>query len=979
MSLKRILVLLAFIPYFVQGQGFGLGLNPSNISWNQINTDKVQVIFPVGLEDRAQRAANLIHMLDDSSYYQLDVLREKVSIILQNQTTISNGFVTVSPFRSEFFTTPPQFGFGGAVDWMDFLTIHEYRHVQQYSNARRGITKLGSYLFGQNGWGGFAVVAMPRWFFEGDATFYETALTNAGRGRTPDFDRLYRALMLDNRHYNYEKASAFSFKDFVPNHYNLGYYMTTHIRNKYGQEALNQAAIDAVNYKGIFYPLNRGFKSSTGLGTKALYRETFQTLADEWQNEAEQLDLTPSRQINEQEKIAFTSYKQPVFIDNETIIAEKSGFREIRTFVKIDRRTGAESVVTRPGLYSPDNAVLSSYGDRWLFWAERTVDERWGNQNFSVITRYDMERGKKQKLTKRSKYFAPEVSPDGKQIVTSLVPETTQYGLHILQSGTGELVTAIDNPENYFFSFPRWVDNERVIVVVQHRGLQGLAIINIHNESYDWLIDLQQHQLSYPRVHGNHAFFNSTRTGIDNIHAVNLSTKEESQVTSTLLGGVQPVISPDGSTLVYSEFTAMGWNLMEMELDPNQWRPIKERYPTEIDFYQPAVSQGNILENVPKEEFPVGKFNKSEGLFQLHSWSAIALHPNYGGIVFMGNKLSTLSASANYQYNVNEDEGSWGVSGNFAEWYPVLRVDYDHANRSRNTLVYYEDISPSDTIFQFAATSEWVEDDIGVGVILPFNLTSGNHFGNLEVETMYSQIFMKDYEYLLGLPGETRAFSRIDQSFGAAEINVEFNRFQTAAVRQVLPRWAQLVDLSYRRTIGTEKYASTYFHAIGRFIFPGIVKTHGFSIRPGIKLEDLTDNYKFRDNFFYARGYDASFADNVWRIGADYTFPLWLPDIAIGPFLFLKRIKLSPFYDFDRSILKSRNIDELEPLANPSVEGSLNEIITNRASTGAELRFEFRFLRLVDADIGVRYNYLIDEPNPSDQHTFSFVLGGITF
>ena len=68
-------------------------------------------------------------------------------------------------------------------------------------NARRGWTKVASVLFGQNGLGGGAGLAMPRWFFEGDATFYETQLTNAGRGRTPDFDKEYRSLMLSDRFY----------------------------------------------------------------------------------------------------------------------------------------------------------------------------------------------------------------------------------------------------------------------------------------------------------------------------------------------------------------------------------------------------------------------------------------------------------------------------------------------------------------------------------------------------------------------------------------------------------------------------------------------------------------------------------------------------------------------------------------------------------------------------------------------------------
>ena len=46
-----------------------------------------------------------------------------ITILLQNQGVISNGFVQLAPRRSEFYTTPPQnLDFNG-------LAIHELRHV----------------------------------------------------------------------------------------------------------------------------------------------------------------------------------------------------------------------------------------------------------------------------------------------------------------------------------------------------------------------------------------------------------------------------------------------------------------------------------------------------------------------------------------------------------------------------------------------------------------------------------------------------------------------------------------------------------------------------------------------------------------------------------------------------------------------------------------------------------------------------------
>jgi len=173
-----------------------------------------------------------VHYLYDSTQISIGERAGKISIFLQNQDTRSNGFVSVAPFRSELFITSPQFNFTGTADFLDILTIHEYRHVQQFLNARRGFTGLVAKVFGQIGWATISRLALPQWYWEGDAIVMETALTDAGRGRMPDFTRQYWALALNDRFYNYEKASAGSFKDFVPDPWHHGYFMVKHLRTK---------------------------------------------------------------------------------------------------------------------------------------------------------------------------------------------------------------------------------------------------------------------------------------------------------------------------------------------------------------------------------------------------------------------------------------------------------------------------------------------------------------------------------------------------------------------------------------------------------------------------------------------------------------------------------------------------------------------------------------------------------------------------
>jgi hypothetical protein len=112
----------------------------------------------------------------------------KIPVILQNQSSVSNGFVTLTPRRSEFYTMPPQdYNFLGTNDWLDQLAAHEYRHVVQYQRANSGFNRALYYAFGPATLAAMASTSVPKWLWEGDAVAAETAFTHSGRGRIPNF------------------------------------------------------------------------------------------------------------------------------------------------------------------------------------------------------------------------------------------------------------------------------------------------------------------------------------------------------------------------------------------------------------------------------------------------------------------------------------------------------------------------------------------------------------------------------------------------------------------------------------------------------------------------------------------------------------------------------------------------------------------------------------------------------------------------
>ncbi len=216
-----------------------LDQNPANLRWYQLKTPHFRVLYPAGLDTIAQRTARRLEGIYEPASASLGRRPRPISVVLQNQTTSSNGFVTLFPRRSEFFAVTPQdAGLLGTYDWLDLLAVHEYRHVVQFDKGLQGGWRALYALLGNTGLG-FARLTLPDWFMEGDAVSTETLMSTSGRGRIPNFDLALRANLLAAadaklQPFAYAKAVCGSFRDNVPNHYVLGYHLTTFLKQQRG-------------------------------------------------------------------------------------------------------------------------------------------------------------------------------------------------------------------------------------------------------------------------------------------------------------------------------------------------------------------------------------------------------------------------------------------------------------------------------------------------------------------------------------------------------------------------------------------------------------------------------------------------------------------------------------------------------------------------------------------------------------------------
>ena len=154
---------------------------PPNITWYQKKSKNFTVYFPKELDSIANYTISFLdNNINDIKIHPKDKIRRS-KIILHNQNSIPNAFVTSSPRRSEFYVNakPESPHFLHNNNWIDLLSIHEYRHlVQREVGHNNFFNKLVFYLFGEGLSSMLIRSSAPNWYWEGDAVYAETEKSN---------------------------------------------------------------------------------------------------------------------------------------------------------------------------------------------------------------------------------------------------------------------------------------------------------------------------------------------------------------------------------------------------------------------------------------------------------------------------------------------------------------------------------------------------------------------------------------------------------------------------------------------------------------------------------------------------------------------------------------------------------------------------------------------------------------------------------
>lgn len=917
------LLILSIISLPVFSQIFDSEQNPLSVKWRQIEVNGFKIIFPTELENEAQRMANTINKIYPYVGQSLGRKKTNIPIVLQNRGTMANGFVQLAPKKSQFYTTPPQQF--DSQDWLNNLAVHELRHVAQFDKITGGKAKP----FPEEIYFAYLGAAIPTWFFEGDAVSIETSLTNAGRGRQTSWIMPFRTSLLNGKTFSYAKNYFGSNKDNTAGYYQMGYLMVSNLRKEFGKGISDSLLSDIHNRPLRLYPFSQSLKKYTGKNTGAYYKQTITQLKEAWQKQA---DLTTSENyesLNRSAKYA-SNYFLPTEIAEGKILALKQTKSETPGFVLINPDKSEERLFKIAYQEQP----WFSYGNGILVWDEIRTDPRYKQRSYSVICSYNFATKTKTQLTFKTRIFSPSISADGKKIIAVQIDLSNKSNLVLIDPTSGKITKTLPNTEKSILQMPALNTNGSEIAYISVSE-KGKALWLIANGESSKLISETNQQLSRPVFLNDKIAFNAHLSGLDNIYEVDVQNKKISALTASKFGGFNPSLGLDGKSVVFNNFQLTGYDIAKT---PISAKPVQAN---QFVYFGAAAEKqentGNVFEQIPNVNYATKKYSPLAHSFSFHSISPTVDDNDRVGLQLKSNDLlNTMDFFTGVSYHSDLRRFEYNAGFTYKSLYPVLSAVF----RNRPRMGFYR-------LGNMINEANWRENFIDLKASLPLSINAYNHNYSFlgEIGTSYTQ---RNFE------AKEAALFRKNLNFPMS-YRIGLSHSIRAAERDVAPRWAQSISLSYFNQPFDQNLTGDLVAFESAFYFPGVARNHSFVA--SFNYQETSGSLSFNNEINTVYGYGQINAKSLLRntLLLNYRFPIAFPDAEIGSFAYVRNFRGGFFSHYE-------NIGNETDLTEPK-------------TFGLELRSSLNLLRYQPViDLGARLVFVnqIYNQNPILEFTFNY-------
>lgn len=940
-----------------EAQFYLSGDDPGRQKWMQIRSDHFRVVYPVGLDSLAREYATALeshyHDVGRSIGFEPNAAypRKPLPVILRANTSISNGMVTWTPRRMELNTTPDPYC-PGAIPWITDLSIHESRHACQMQIGADRPYRFYRILGGELLPGAMAALYGGPFFLEGDAVVTETALTDAGRGRTADFQEYYRVSFDDGDFRDFYSWCWGSYSKYTPDHYVLGYTMLSGLRTIYGRPEFTKDFYNRIRRSHWPYFPFKAFPESVSAVSGLSVQETFLEIARKqnelWQRDAaSRAPFMPSDRVTEAEK--YFHAVEGGAMASGSLWAIRTGVADSPRLVSI----GPSGIVEKARPFASYTSALRSDG-KCLYWSESVPDIRWSLDSPSVIRCFDGERMRS--ITSEGHLFNP--SPCSPSILTATeYPLTGGSKVVWIDAGDGSIVRKTKAPGHL-----QAVETVSLGEEVYASAISDEDGFGIYRVS-DWSAVLKAGKVKINHLlsRGGALLFTSDRSGVNELYRLDPSSGEVFQMTCSRFGANDYVFH--GDSLYYSVLSTRGRDIFRTALrdlpekkvdfndshvyDSAEILSRQEAKLESLSSFNKQLSEAGDQCPGPEKEMHTStpeRYGKLTNALRIHSWAPIYFDYDQvsgisldiisesvspGAIVFFQNDLSSLSGYAGVAFSDAGDipavKGNVATSANihltYSGLFPVFETTLNISN-SRPVKYYSGAVTSGNSLPERALYGEY-GDHAGVSgsirCYVPLSFSSGGWNRGIIPQLSYSitnSVFSSTYRQIrmAGTMGDSPAFSAAE-AMTLGRISPWHKLFASLRAYSILskpssclyPKLGIGVEFGFSgRPIAGSAFSSDIFGMVYGYL-PGVFP------RDGIKLsllsrQSFSENTTYRFEYYanpLPRGLDGSLMPAVsalyprqTRFSVDYNLPLITLDSDFdSPYIYIRGLELGLFAD----------------------------------------------------------------------------------
>ena len=931
-------------------QYYSWGADPARFRWMQAKGENTNVIYPQHTEQIGLTTLYFTDRMRPYIDYGFSLPPLEIPFVVHPANMQSNGLVMWLPKRVEFLSTPAIDGY--SMPWIKQLVAHEYRHAAQYNNLNVGVVKFLSYLLGQQG-STIGLIFMPLWMMEGDATMCETEASSFGRALQPSFTLEFRAMGdIANKYRNPDKFFCGSYRDFIPDHYQLGYQLVAH-----GNELTGRVIADDMADFGprkpwlIIWRMKRLF----GFNKKQLFESTFSSLTDFWSQMPAQENtstLLPTPEIK-----SYTTYSSPLFVDGKVITLKKDLDKPSR-FVTLDTDTGEERTLC----YTGSVATPPTYDEinNRIWWTEYRRSTLFAQKVTTTLCYFDLDK------------HHPRTRHMGGRNILYPTPDD-EGGLAWAEYSSDGIYTLHHeycDGQHFSFALPfgqevhslAWDNLTRCHYCII-TGDEGMWISRISPEKELSQVTRPAYiTLSELRARDGKLYYGSIASGRDEIHCYDLIASREYQITESTYGSFDAAPAEDGN-IILTTYDAQGyhpamqrtdklWREVEYsQLPRNVVNPERKRWGIiNLDTVKMVESDSTLTRSAEK----VRRYSKGLHLFNFHSWAPLAYDPfalsedgainmNIGATVMTQNLLSSLQGFFSYGYSPS----AGNIFKTKLRYYglgPTISLNATYGGRQNIYPIYtYNPEKHEIELPEEPKRGKFYS--VGLDVQFPLLFQRGYH-------TRYL-IASAGWEYSNGLVANTGKLSFDDggisniatigysKGIHLTTFTLGFQDFVRQAHRDFAPPWGVVASATYATNPANGAF-SDLLALYSKFYIPGFARHNSVTLAlayqttfGGFESDDALSALSFKSARLLPRGFNSTQIENqnFLATSLNYQLPICYPDGGWRSVIYFKRIRLNAGFDYAQ--FERRRFHE---------DGALHREWRQINSWGGDIIFDTNFL-----------------------------------